>query len=136
MRKPWTDNEVQYVLANRGRRKLEAVARHLGRTKASVVGMLVHHGFSRKKQPRTAWAAALRKMHAGGWSDARIALRLGCSRETARRRREALGLPPNPWRGLEARRRYRRQMDAADATNLADLRWRPGRVARLLGVPQ
>jgi hypothetical protein len=132
VRKPWTDNEVEYVLANRGRRKLEAIARHLGRSKASVVGMLVHYGHTRKKQPRKAWVAALRTMHRQGWSDARIALRLGCSRETARRRREALGLPPVAWRGLEARRRYRRQMDNADATNLIDLRWRPARVARLL----
>jgi hypothetical protein len=133
MRKPWTDNEVEYVLANRGRRKLEAIARHLGRSKASVVGMLVHYGHTRKKEPRKAWAAALRTMHKQGWSDARIAVRLGCSRETARRRRETLGLPPNPYQGLEARRRYRRQMDNADATNLIDLRWRPARVARLTG---
>jgi AraC-like DNA-binding protein len=94
--------------------------------------MLVHHGLTRKKQPSAAWAAALRTLHRRGWSDARVAARLGCSRETARRRREALGLPPNPWRGLESRQRYRRQMDNADAVNLIDLRWRPARVAKLL----
>jgi AraC-like DNA-binding protein len=131
--RPWLSRELDYLAAHAGRVAVAVLARHLGRSRASVAGALVEHGLSRPRTPRHRWEGLLRTLHARGYSDARLARRMGCSRSTAGRRRESLGLPPNPWRGREARARYRRQMDAADATHLVDLRWRPVRVAALLG---
>jgi hypothetical protein len=129
-RKPWLANEVDYVLANRTRLKLGAIAGRLGRSTASVVGMLVYYGHSRKKESRAEWECRLRKMHAAGRSDREIAGRMGVSRGTVQRRRAALGLPPAEWCGW--RQRYRRQMRKAESRSLADLRWRRVRVAELL----
>jgi transposase len=128
--RPWHDQEVEYVLANRQRLKLAAIARHLGRSVASVRNMLVYHGHSRRKRARAEWESALRRLHRAGKSDAEIAPVLGCARGTVQRRRVQLGLPPVAWKGW--RQRYRRQMENADASNLVDLRWRPVRVARLV----
>jgi hypothetical protein len=129
-RKPWTDNELEFVLANRHRLKLSALARKLGRSKASVVNALVYYGHSKKKASMKSWEGKLRRLHAGGLTDLEMSLKLGCSRAAAQRRRVRLGLPPNPYRGHAGR--YRRQMANADASNLIDLRWRPARVARLV----
>jgi hypothetical protein len=130
VKKPWTDNELEFVLANRHRLKLAALAKRLGRSKASVVNALVYYGHSKKKTPRASWEGKLRRLHAGGLTDLEMSVRLGCSRAAAQRRRVRLGLSPNPYPGHAGR--YRRQMENADASNLIDLRWRPARVARLV----
>lgn len=127
-RRPWLKWEQEYVLAWRGRRKLAAIAKHLGRSKASVVNMLVYYRKSRQKQRRREWEARHRRLHAKGLSDAEVAKRTGVSRGTAQRRRRQLGLAPNPARPGLMRARYQRQMERANVDCLADFRW--GRVAK------
>jgi hypothetical protein len=130
--RPWLSRELDYLAAHAGRVGVDVLARHLGRSRASVVGALVYHGLSRRKARREDWEPVLRRLHSRGWSDCRIAAHTGCTRVTVGRRRKLLGLPPHPFVGGPARERYRRQMRNADANNLIDLRHRPGRVAKLL----
>jgi hypothetical protein len=130
--RPWLSRELDYLAAHAGRVGVDVLARHLGRSRASVVGALVYHGLSRRKARREDWEPVLRRLHAKGWSDRRIGEHAGWDRSTVTRRRKRLGLPPHPFVGAPARARYRRQMRNADASNLIDLRHRPRRVAELL----
>lgn len=122
-RKPWLRWEQDYVLEWRGRRKLSAIAKRLGRSTASVVNMLVYYRKTRPRRGRREWEGRHRRLHAKGLSDAAVGTSMGVSRGTAQRRRKQLGLAPNPPRpGLMAAR-YRRQMGGANVDCLADLRW-------------
>jgi hypothetical protein len=133
--RPWLKRELDYVLAHRGRLKLGAIAARLGRTRAAVVNVLAYYGLSARKTPRSAWESLLRRLHALGWTDPCLAARLGCSREEARRRRVSLGLPPNPVPEAVRKARYRKACRTMEARNLADVKHRKARVARLLGGP-
>jgi hypothetical protein len=120
-RKAWTSAEVDYVLANRGRMKLAALARRLGRSESSVSAMLVYYGHSRPNAPQSSWEPRLRALHAAGLCDTEIAQKMHCAHSTVWRRRGVLGLAPNPYRDWAGR--YRRQMANAGVDSLAEVRW-------------
>jgi AraC-like DNA-binding protein len=120
-RKAWTGAEVDFVLANRGRLKLSALARRLGRSRRSVSAMLVRYGHTCPKETQASWEPRLRALHAAGLCDSEIARQMGCARSSVWRRLGVLGLPPNPYRDWSGR--YRRQMRNAEVESLAEVRW-------------
>ncbi len=80
-------------------------------------------------------AARVRRCHRYGWSDVRIAAKLGCSTTQVWRVRKSLGLPQVGGRG-DRKGAYRRQMSTLSLRKLADARVDRSRVgAATMGWP-
>lgn len=122
-RRTWTRKELDYVLANRDRLNLAAIARHLGRSRSSVVDMLIYRGLTRKKPKQHEWEKKLRRLHARGLSDGQMAQQMEVTASTIQRRRQKLALPVNETPACVRQGAYRKAMRTLGVRSLVEARW-------------
>jgi IS30 family transposase len=128
----WTAKELRRAEAlYRAGRTHKEIARELGRTKVQVARQLYYRGCVRcRRHWLRDYAGRVRRLHAKGWSDRRIADRLGLCRETVRQWRVRLGLPRVKEPRTVTVARHQRALETLDAKCLADIRWDDHRIRK------
>ena len=94
-RRAWTKKELNYLKENLGKIKLKTLAKHLGRSHASVRVAAHYYGLCKRLPKREEWVEEFRKAHKKGLSDPELAQKFGLGCFAIRKRREKLGLPIN-----------------------------------------
>lgn len=106
------------------RAETKTLAAILKRSKSAIWGRSQRVGVAGRRSPD--FAEEIKRKHAIGWTDARIAEAIGRERHEVSRTRRKLGLPDNhqrsEWSLNQIRRRTNQQLKKAGVNSLAELK--------------